>query len=1480
MLLREICGEKIPKPNNNIMKKNLFYLLSLLLAVWIAMPGMSGSEKETRTGRGSSPTLSQPVMLQGEPLQLYAPSSPFMRTTLPAGITAAPLQADSAKTPILYGIAYGSGGSSASLVSFQAKPNTTFTTIKTGANLDASGGGVFIDGILHLFSLNIQMGQVMGGKYAAWDTFDWTLKRTNDDLWASSCATDLTYDPVTGRVYGQFYQEDMQDLWWGYMDMTTFHVTRLGRLGVHLYAMAATPQGDIYGIDHRGKLLKISKENATYTEIGNTAILPQYMQSATIDPATGKMYWAAMLKDDSSTGLYEVNLQTAQTTLISSFPGNTQINALFIIPAAAEDNAPGYCTDLKLTYTDGSLRGRINYNFPKKTYGGAPLSGFLAAHIEVTDNAGYTASYSDDDIYGASMRSYITVPKAGMYTYTVWASQDNKIGPKSKIAAWIGPDQPLAVGNLTLVNAEGKPSLSWNAPKEGVHGGFFDPAKLTYRVTRLSDSTVVAQELTDTVFVDNNLPAGSISAQTYSVVAIHNGQEGAATVSNAVPFGSALTVPMTIDFGKPADFNRCTVIDANNDSNTWNLHYAGYAEYNSTLTDMAADDWIIAPAVHLEKGKAYDIACLCYLNNGITYEETFEVKAGFGTTVADMTMEVIPNQRATGIRSYYTGKGKFIPAQTGDYCFGFHITSPRGFRFGLHNLTVTEGQSLGTPKAVTNLNAKAADKGALKATLTFTAPSKDISDNALTSLTGIDIYRGDTKIGTIANPTVGAQLTYEADAVQGDNTYKVIAVNASGSSDPATVKVYAGVDRPDVPTDIRLRLSGNEAVLTWKAPTKGANGGYIDTTKLTYTIYSGLYQDIVAENISGNEWRANISNLLEGEQTNFYYGVYAVNAAGGSTGVPSNTVIVGAPFTTPFTEFFPQGLLTNEMWIIDDANGSAGWELTGYEGYPLADGCSLFSSYRTGDQRLSTGKITVKGTNNPRLTFWTKGAKGRKGHLDIEVTTDYTGQWTTLKSIDYNTLDGEWTKVTLSLADYKNSDYIHIGFHGYGTGGTNDLFTCYIDAVEVAEVYPIDMAAVSLAADRNRMEIGETPIALEFTVENKGLQNVSAGWQARLMKNGVVTQSVEGPALAPGAQAKVSLSFNPTFDDPQTLRLEARIDCDGETYTDNNCTDSIRVKVDRPDWPSVTNLQGSQANGKATFTWTKPDMSGKPAARIEDSFETYRPFDIEKAGDWTMHNINGSFTYTITGFYWENTYMDQAWIVWRPKDVKSYEGEPLSAAWQPHTGDQCMACFAEDDGANDDWLVSPQLTGVAQQISFFARSTIVEYGLEKFEILYSTTDTRPESFTKLDEATVPDAWTEYKYNLPAGAKYFAIRCVSRDRFCLLVDDVTFDRAAKPLNVTFSGFNVYRGNELLNAAPVAEPHFTAPHKEQADYSVKVVYDKGESARSNIVTLEHSGVSSVIPGMKADQLYDTKGLPVYAPEKGHIYILDGKRILWNK
>ncbi len=97
---------------------------------------------------------------------------------------------------------------------------------------------------------------------------------------------------------------------------------------------------------------------------------------------------------------------------------------------------------------------------------------------------------------------------------------------------------------------------------------------------------------------------------------------------------------------------------------------------------------------------------------------------------------------------------------------------------------------------------------------------------------------------------------------------------------------------------------------------------------------------------------------------------------------------------------------------------------------------------------------------------------------------------------------------------------------------------------------------------------------------------------------------------------------------------------------------------------------------------------------------------------------------------------------------------------------------------NDDWIISPQITlGINSSITLWVKSYTDLYGLETYNVLISTTDNNPASFTVISGAApleAPIVWTEVSIDLAAYdgmTVYVAIQCVSEDAFIFMLDYV-------------------------------------------------------------------------------------------------------------
>ncbi|MDX9771715.1 MAG: choice-of-anchor J domain-containing protein, partial [Tenuifilaceae bacterium] len=251
-------------------------------------------------------------------------------------------------------------------------------------------------------------------------------------------------------------------------------------------------------------------------------------------------------------------------------------------------------------------------------------------------------------------------------------------------------------------------------------------------------------------------------------------------------------------------------------------------------------------------------------------------------------------------------------------------------------------------------------------------------------------------------------------------------------------------------------------------------------------------------------------------------------------------------------------------------------------------------------------------------------------------------------------------------------------------------------------------------------------------------------------------------------------------------------------------------------YPGPENLAGSVSGQNVTLTWGSAPPPPPPGDGFSDDFEGHADFLIDFA-PWTNVDVDGSATYGMTGITWPNAYAAQSFIVFNPSTTS-----PALAGADAHSGSKYAACFASVTAPNNDWLISPKMpVGSGTTVSFWAKSYVADYGLERFKVGVSTTGTNPADFTIVSPGSFVEApataWTEFSYDLSAYAGqdvYVGINCVSNDAFFLMIDDFTVGAAAAsfafnpPSSEVGSGTKVTRemntsANTFVNVAETTE-----------------------------------------------------------------------------
>lgn len=1446
------------------MNKLLKFMAIALLYI-IALPTASG---QTRTFRNVSAQriANSPLSPLRSHFENVRSLRPFRTTTPHYRIKPVYHQQKSdGRTVTINGIVYDGYEYTAS--SFDVSSPVTFNTLSYSDDFESSGCAVYANGKMYVNSLRTGLLETTT-RQRVFDCSDWSLIEKRD-LSCTVSATAMTYDESTNTIFGQFYNEDMSEVEWGYFDPHSGRTTGVRIMDERLYALAAAADGTIYAINENGLLETLDPQTGIVKDkIGNTGIVPKFIQSATIDTKSGKMYWCAM-ESDGFTALYDVNLTTGEATKIADFEGGEEIVGAYIVEKA-ENAAPAEVSSLSLDFEGNSLSGKVKFHTPALTTDGNKLTGSLTVKIMINGEVKTIESQPNQDC-----SVDISVPEAGWYCVKVFVANDAGESLKSIAEQWIGVDKPQAPSNIKLVNRNGTAYVTWTAPTEGQNGGYIDQSRLTYTVMRMPGGAIVAENYTKTEFselIDDN----DVNNVSYYITPFYEGQRGETAYSNSVAFGSAYTVPATVDLWNITDFGLCTIEDANSDGNTW--QWLGGAKYNGS-DECSADDWLITPAFLLEKGRFYNLEYSVSASNGYMFPERYDIMMGNGNESSAMTTEVVKDETIEYIYvndKYVEKSVRMKVNETGNYYFGIHAKSDAGnHTLMFSTIGVSNGPVYSAPDSVADLQAVAADKGELRATLSFTVPTKNVVGETLQAIGKIEISHNGKLIATFDGKQPGEKLTYtDTEALQGENTYSVVCYDADGNAgDGATTSVYVGVDRPSAPCDFKLNYTEGNVHLSWKAPADGLHGKYINPADLKYIITEGLYDEIVASDITATSYDI-AASVEKGKQEIFGYSLYAQNVAGFSPAATSNYIMVGDAYQLPFNEQFTNGIMTYNMWVADDASGESLWDMDTSNGH-VTTGCPVFSGGYGDYHQLSTGMIDLTDALDPVLSFWARSTSS-KDKLQVNVSTDFNEPYNQLAEVDFSTITpGEWHKVVLPLTQYKGKSNILIGFKAFA----NDTYSSiWFDDVIVRDQKSHDLAVISITSDLDKVELGKTSANISLGVANIGKEDVmAADYTAKLFCNGNLVATADGKDITSDEEASFTLKYVPQSTDKANNQLYAVVDYAADENSTDNTSDTINVNVVKPQMPTVDDLKLDATGESCTLSWSQPDLSVTAARIVTDDFESYEAFTLDEIGEWTLHDVDGYNVCNIQGTSYPNMYKPMAFQVFNPSLVSTTTGG-LSSIFDPHNGNQYLVDFACEDGANDDWLVSPELSGNAQTISFYARSVTNQYGLEQFEVYASDTGTETTDMKLvMDETKASVKWTKYTVDIPAGTKHFAIRCVSDMRFAFMIDDVTYECAPKPLEVEFLGYNVYRDGKKINDQPLSSATFTDDNTaKNAAYYVTVVYNLGESEPSNTVINSTTDINNISEESVSDgPVYTTGGIRIIKPTNKGLFIKNGKK-----
>lgn len=1324
--------------------------------------------------------------------------------------------------------------------------------------IDASYGGVCVDGIYYATVFDntgfYDIIEVNGYNITTGELEFYCYPSSSTVLSTAGMAVD----PVSGEIYGIFYNSDGTGVELGKIEYKNESARRTGTISSlpgAWCAFAINSTGQFYGIRKEmtgsgdnmrvvsSTLCSIDRNTGDVTDIGKTGLLPKYITGACIDPKTDRMFWAVSPNDETSY-LSEVNLQTGEATILYNFPNNAEITGMFVVGQVAADKAPDEAEVSGIHFEGGKLTGTATVKAPSILFDGTPASGQVDIKIAVDGNVVASAKAE----YGTEITVPVTMEKSGLYDFAVYAENSAGAGPQKVVKdIFVGCDTPSGT-TVTLTYADGMMQLSWDPVTTSVNGGYFDPADLTYTVTRYPGAIVVAESLTGTTFSEPIQEPDRMKIYHYTVTAISGGVSSEPSMSNQVKLG-AMTPPYKPDFKKDG-FEGWTVLDENNDGKTWTIQGGGILRmaYNTSKT---MDDWLISPPIKLRAGRDYEIAFKTYAYTSES-PERLEVKYGMSSAIDGLDKTLLePTVITQEDKNPLIVSKTLTPDADGIYYFGFHGMSDKNqYYLFLRDIEIGAGILEDAPGAVTNFRINPDINGALSADIYFTAPSISGDGSGLTNLTKIEVTRDDVLIKTFDSPGIGDDLFFK-DTVdeRGMHEWSVVCYNSKGDGEVVSRSTFIGHDLPVAIENVKVRRTENEgeATISWDPVTKDVNGLNIASSEIKYRI-NRITEDgtepLIAD-ICGSSYTFQVAK--SGKQDFIKAEVQPENVAGTGQGMQSDIIPAGAPYNG----IAESGSLDKYIWATDGSQGGF-WAFThDSDGVSSQDGDGVFflmdGQYQDDSGDLMSGLISLADMSKPGLTFYTFNTTGDAGSPNINVIKvfartydDY--DWTEIYSstVDKicNSTPFRWGKVNVDLGAYSGKT-IQLKINAT----VKQYRYTMIDNITVGNLLDYDVCAKLLTAPTFAVQ-GEK-YNVELTVANEGTRVID-NIKAELFENGKLADTRQIDAMASGT-SKVLL-FERTMPESGTEPMEyyAVVSASSDQNQNNNTSETVAIRPRMSDTPPVKALSGSSSDTGIRLVWEKPDFNNIDLIPVSEDFESATPF-ADNYGDWTFIDADNA---TVGGFQNINipgitpgTTKGSFWV-WDASQLGTQ-------AHKAHSGSKYLfsLCLWKDTKVVDDWAVSPLLNGKAQTVSFWAKSYSSEYP-EKIEVYYSEAENPGiNDFTIIDGVGgfVPAAWVKYSANLPDGARHFAIRSCSPSAYMLMIDDVSY--MAGKSDIELYGYNVYRNGRKLNSTSLVEKEeFTDNDVENGtsySYVVTAVYNKGESENSDTVTItfEGSGIDEI-------------------------------------
>lgn len=421
------------------------------------------------------------------------------------------------------------------------------------------------------------------------------------------------------------------------------------------------------------------------------------------------------------------------------------------------------------------------------------------------------------------------------------------------------------------------------------------------------------------------------------------------------------------------------------------------------------------------------------------------------------------------------------------------------------------------PTPVESPQAVAADKGDMRAVLSWTNPSETFGGEPLKTISKIEIKRDGVIVGNVtdAEPGKRSSFTDVIDDVTGaTHTWLITAYNNNGAGAAAAVSAFVGRDIPAPATGITVeRLTPNSARISWEPASAGVNGGWCDPESFTCTVVRYPDEKVIASDISDTECNDSGAEVSD----TYYYAITTTSSCGTSEAAISPTVALGPKLGTPYTcEFSTDDF---GQWTPYDGNSDGNSWTQMYIYWAKADAAFISAAQYALDDWLISNlfELEPESSYKVRLNTMANGTHPLKFYLlsesDTSAPLQEIGSIEIYRSSSF--ADNEFTFTTGS-----NIGDCNIAIRDIAPQGSS-LF--YLNRISIEKLVARNLSASAVTGNAKPIE-GNT-YKYTVTVNNKGSETVDS-YTVELIDNEGTTlaSTVVSEPLASGESANISIA--------------------------------------------------------------------------------------------------------------------------------------------------------------------------------------------------------------------------------------------------------------------------------------------------------------------------------------------------------------------